>query len=197
MIKPIATITEKKEIEKKRVSDLWHTRQHEMLRSARDGLISQLLTRGLTSPTDIVRRMWAMHEEEKVFGAANVLAPGGKEKEATQWSTTAIVAATCQLLEQWREEHKRDIAEHQAKMLRELDAVVESAWKKGHEAVVLKALRQKAKLLGLDAPIRVEHSGDKSLAALLEDEPKVIEAEIVSIDSNSRGAPPVSDRTPI
>lgn len=60
--------------------------------------------------------------------------------------------------EQWRQDARADIAELRARQFAELREVRRIAWKAGQLDTVLKSLAQEAKLLGSDAPTKVDVS---------------------------------------
>jgi len=70
------------------------------------------------------------------------------------WTHATIGNDLQALRKQWREDATQSITEHQSLMIAELEEVRRRAWSDGNMPVVLRALQQKAKLLGLDAPTK-------------------------------------------
>jgi DNA-binding transcriptional MerR regulator len=101
----------------------------------------------------------------------------------------ATVFRDCQALQQqWLEQTKAVVAEHRARQLAELAEVKREAWSTKQLKPVLDALRQEAKLLGLEAPDRHE------LSTSGEQRVRIVEVE--GPDPTDDGAAPASAAQP-
>ena len=64
------------------------------------------------------------------------------------------------LRKEWRERAAQAIDEHRASILAKLDEAERAAWAKGQLSIVLKALDQKAGVIGVKAPEKQEFKGE-------------------------------------
>ena len=72
------------------------------------------------------------------------------------WNYTTITRDISALREEWREAALADVQEHKTRILAEIEAVKQDAWKAKDLRTVLEAIRSERQLLGLDAPARSE-----------------------------------------
>jgi len=75
------------------------------------------------------------------------------------FSLGCIAGDLKELSKQWQANAERDITEHKSEQLAELAEVKRAAWAAKHLETVLRALQQEAKILGIEAPTKVEASG--------------------------------------
>lgn len=80
-------------------------------------------------------------------------------KTEKPWSLGIINSDIAHTESEWREACTKDVCEHKARQLAEINAVKKSAWGSKEYAVVLKAIDQEAHILGTKAPIKQELSG--------------------------------------
>jgi hypothetical protein len=76
-------------------------------------------------------------------------------KNPKPWDRTTINHDLKALKQEWRELAQQDMATHQAQRLAELSEVKRRAWADGDLGIVLRASKQEAEMLGLDAPQKV------------------------------------------
>src|SRR5678815_5397373 len=72
------------------------------------------------------------------------------------WSLATVNADVQALRRQWRKEARQDTAEHKTRQFAELNEVMKQGWVDNDLNAVLRAMKQQAELLGLDAPIEEE-----------------------------------------
>jgi|SRR5581483_1753264 len=89
--------------------------------------------------------------------AAELEREGLRNPETGEPWTWVTVHRDCQALaRRWQREALADTAPLKAELWAELRAVRRQAWTDGDLATVLRALKQEAELLGLDAPVKVD-----------------------------------------
>lgn len=84
------------------------------------------------------------------------LDPPVLNREGKPWGKTTIQSDLDVLRERWREDSSRTIAEHHAEQLAQLREVQREAWRDRNLELVLKTHDRIARILGTDAPARVE-----------------------------------------
>jgi transposase len=85
------------------------------------------------------------------------------------YSTGCIAKDILALQKQWRENAARAISEHKSEQLAEIAEVKRSAWAAKKLDTVLKGLEREAKILGTDAPTRIDfHDLDAAIDRELE-----------------------------
>jgi hypothetical protein len=80
-------------------------------------------------------------------------------KTGNPWSLGIINKDIADIEARWRESCSKDIGEHKARQLAEINEVKKHAWKATEFAVVLKAIDQESHLLGTRAAIKQELTG--------------------------------------
>lgn len=98
------------------------------------------------------------HYTEREIQDALILEELVNPETGVSYSLGTIHADCVQLRTEWRQAAAKDIADHKARMLAELQAVKRQGWAKDDMPVVLKALSQEADLLGTDAPKQIAGS---------------------------------------
>ncbi|MFA6300294.1 MAG: hypothetical protein WC642_14085 [Nocardioides sp.] len=90
------------------------------------------------------------------------LEQGGVVNPETQkaWSQHQVYEDMLALKAEWQADAKRDYAEHMSEQLAEAREVDRAAWATKDLALVLKAMERMAKLLGLDAPDKLNVKTD-------------------------------------
>lgn len=79
---------------------------------------------------------------------------------AEPWALGTINSDLKALDNEWREAAAAAIDEHKARQLAELNEVRRAAWGAKDLATVLKVIKQEADIIGTNAPVRQEHSGE-------------------------------------
>lgn len=77
-------------------------------------------------------------------------------KSLKPWSIGVINKDVKRLRKEWAEAAAQDIAEYKAGVLAELQEVKRAAWTERQYRLVLKALEQECRLLGLDKPVGID-----------------------------------------
>ena len=72
------------------------------------------------------------------------------------WSRDSVHQDIKALEKNWRESYSKEIAEHKAKQLADLEEVIRQGWMDRDMGVVLAAMAQKAVILGLNAPTKID-----------------------------------------
>jgi hypothetical protein len=109
-------------------------------------------------------------------------------KNPKPWDLATINHDLKALKQEWCELAQQDMATHQAQRLAELAEVKRRAWTDGDLGIVLRAIKQEAEMLGLDAPHKVaptDPSGKEPYQGLT-DEERV--AKIMSLLERARQA---------
>jgi hypothetical protein len=94
-------------------------------------------------------------------------------QEPKPWDLATVNHNLKALREEWRELARQDTATHQAQRLAELSEVKRRAWADGDLGIVLRAIKQEAEMLGLDAPHKVaptDPSGKEPYQGLTDEE---------------------------
>jgi hypothetical protein len=117
------------------------SRAHRDLIEARRARVAELRLRRLTT-RDIAVRL----AEEQILNP----------ETGESWSHVTVAEDLKALTAQWRREALADTAPIKAELWAELREVRRQAWEAGDLTTVLRALKQEAELLGLDAPLKVE-----------------------------------------
>ena len=136
-------------------------RSKEHTRVLRQSIVSSAKLRGMTS-ADIV----------------SFLAEQGVVNPVTEepWSITTINNDLRDIEERWKEEMLRDVSDHRARVLAEINEAKQAAWKSGKLSLVLRAIDQEVGLLGLN---ELERMGvEIALTNLLKSLPKEFADEL-------------------
>jgi hypothetical protein len=65
---------------------------------------------------------------------------------------------------EWREAAQATVEQHKQRILAELAEVKRAAWADKSYGAVMQAIKAEVDLLGLDAPVKVEHSGEVTVS---------------------------------
>ena len=84
-------------------------------------------------------------------------------KTGNPWSLRTIHTDLKAIQKAWQEDAMRDIAEYTAEQIAELREVRRKAWAFNKLDTVLRSLAQEAKLLGLDAPDKLNIGGQQEI----------------------------------
>lgn len=96
-------------------------------------------------------------EIESGLAAQGIINPDTRQP----WSLGTINSDIKAMEREWKEAAQKDISEHKARMLAELEETKRAAWAGKDLSIVLRALKQEAELFGLDEPYKVEHQGSE------------------------------------
>ena len=133
-------------------------REHADRVAVRRRRVSALLLRGLTQ-REIVQRLADPPEaDERVVNFIT----------GEPYSLATVHRDIKSLHRQWVKNAALDIAEHKARVLAQLHEVYRAAWAKGQLGVVLQALAQEARLVGLENPVAIDLQADRQPIKLIE-----------------------------
>lgn len=104
----------------------------------RKALVTRMRCRGLT-----------MHEiSERMAIEFGEVAPSG-----LPWSDQVIASDLRELAEEWKQEALGDMAAHKGRIFAEIQEIKRTAWQQGNLSLVLAAIAQERKVLGVDEPL--------------------------------------------
>ena len=76
------------------------------------------------------------------------------------YSLGTINSDVKELQDEWRVDAQTDIAEWKAVQLEQINEVIRQAWKDRDLQTVLRAIKMQSDIIGTNAPIKTEHSGE-------------------------------------
>lgn len=84
-------------------------------------------------------------------------------RKGKPWSLGTINKDLQAIHEEWVKEATRAIAEHKANLLAELRELKRAAWAEKDYQAILRAIDKECKILGVEAPTVVEHTGEAAV----------------------------------
>lgn len=119
-------------------------------------------------------RLQGFTERQIKDALPNLTPPVVNPQTGRGWSRTAIRADLAAVRAEWHANATRDIAQHQAEQLALLGEVQSQAWREKNLELVLKTHDRIAKLIGSNAPDRVQVDAHLSADVLAETERRLV-----------------------
>lgn len=118
---------------------------------ARRNRVAFLMVRGFSE-----RRIAALLAEGVLDKRGNIQHQFLNPKTKEPFSNTTIHNDIVKIRDEWRKENMASVEEHQARQMQEIQTVKELAWTKQDPTLALRAIDLEMKLLGTNAPRRID-----------------------------------------